>query len=161
MEAYCNQVKAIEAAWPELERFYGKNIVRTVTSGPDGPSYRPFAEIASKMLPDDADADRPLGPWLGSLSTGQLILPLQAGSVQRRMRPLAVRCHPVRRDRVSHEHGVVPLALGAEMMRFGAMKSRLRVKRTMLPPRAFFGLDKLLLAYEVVARLRLHNTRCC
>jgi hypothetical protein len=33
MKAYWNQVKAIEAARPALERFYGNNIVCTVTSG--------------------------------------------------------------------------------------------------------------------------------
>jgi hypothetical protein len=47
--AYQVQVDEIQAAWPELERFYGDRIIRAVTAGP---TYLPFAEIASIMLGD-------------------------------------------------------------------------------------------------------------
>ena len=36
-------------AWPKLERFYGDHIIGTVTSGP---TYMPFAEIASTLYRD-------------------------------------------------------------------------------------------------------------
>jgi hypothetical protein len=49
---YWDQVNAIEAARPMLEEFYGDHIIRTVTPGP---TYLTFEEIASIMLPDDAE----------------------------------------------------------------------------------------------------------
>jgi hypothetical protein len=49
MAAYWLQVEQIQAAWPELKDFYGDHIIRTVTSGP---TYMPYAEIASTMFPD-------------------------------------------------------------------------------------------------------------
>ncbi len=49
MAAYRVQVEEIREAWPRLERFYGHQIIRTVTSGP---TYMPFDEIASIMFPD-------------------------------------------------------------------------------------------------------------
>jgi hypothetical protein len=49
MAAYRVQVEEIREAWPRLERFYGDQIIRTVTSGP---TYMPFDEIASIMFPD-------------------------------------------------------------------------------------------------------------
>ncbi len=49
MAAYRVQVEEIREAWPRLERFYGCQIIRTVTSGP---TYMPFDEIASIMFPD-------------------------------------------------------------------------------------------------------------
>jgi hypothetical protein len=49
MAAYRVQVEAIRAAWPRLERFYGDQVIRTVTSGP---TYKPFDEIASIMFPN-------------------------------------------------------------------------------------------------------------
>lgn len=50
---YQAQANAIEEAWQELECFYGDDhVIRTVTSGPNGPTYRPLAEIVSIMLPD-------------------------------------------------------------------------------------------------------------
>jgi hypothetical protein len=56
MGAYWAQAKAIQQAWPELERFYGDDhIIRTVTSGPTGPEYLTCAQIVSVMLPDDAE----------------------------------------------------------------------------------------------------------
>ena len=49
MDAYRLQVEEIQEAWPELKRFYGDHIIRTVTSGP---TYTPFADIAYAMFPD-------------------------------------------------------------------------------------------------------------
>jgi hypothetical protein len=49
LDAYRRQVNEIQAAWPELECFYGDHIIRTVTAGP---TYLPFAEIASIMFRD-------------------------------------------------------------------------------------------------------------
>lgn len=49
MAAYWAQTTDIQAARSELEFFYGDHIIRTVTSGP---TYLPYAEIASIMLPD-------------------------------------------------------------------------------------------------------------
>jgi hypothetical protein len=47
MAAYLVQVEAIKAAWPQLERFYGDHIIRTVTAGP---TYMPFDDVLSVML---------------------------------------------------------------------------------------------------------------
>jgi len=46
---YLVQLEAIQAAWPQLKRFYGDHIIRTVTAGP---TYMPFDEVLSVMLPD-------------------------------------------------------------------------------------------------------------
>jgi hypothetical protein len=48
MAAYWAQTRDIQAARLELESFYGDHIIRTVASGP---TYLPYAEIASIMLP--------------------------------------------------------------------------------------------------------------
>ena len=52
MHLYREQVNAIEDVRPKLEKFYGDHIIRTVTPGP---TYMTFEEIASIMLPDDAE----------------------------------------------------------------------------------------------------------
>ncbi|HTX95066.1 MAG TPA: hypothetical protein VME67_09565 [Mycobacterium sp.] len=52
MHLYWEQVNAIEAAWPKLEKFYGDHIIRTVSPGATALTVE---QIASRMLPDDAD----------------------------------------------------------------------------------------------------------
>lgn len=47
LEAYRVQVEEIQAAWPQLERFYGAQIIRTVSAGPN---YVAPTDIASKMF---------------------------------------------------------------------------------------------------------------
>jgi predicted kinase len=49
MDAYWRQVQQIEAAWPELQRFFGDHIVRAVTCAP---VYKAFADVVSIMVPD-------------------------------------------------------------------------------------------------------------
>lgn len=49
---YSLQAGTIQAARPEIEHFYGDHVIRTVTSGPTGPAYKPSDEIASIMFPD-------------------------------------------------------------------------------------------------------------
>ena len=52
MHLYWEQVNAIEDVRPKLEKFYGDHTIRTVTPGP---TYMTFEEIASIILPDDAE----------------------------------------------------------------------------------------------------------
>ena len=47
MTAYQVQVNEIQAAWPQLERFYGDHIIRTVGAGP---TYMPPNDIALNMF---------------------------------------------------------------------------------------------------------------
>lgn len=49
MHAYGLQAQTIQGAWPEIERFYGDHVIRTVSPGP---AYKPFDEIASIMFPE-------------------------------------------------------------------------------------------------------------
>ena len=49
MAAYLDQANEIQAAWPELQSFYGNQVVRTVTACP---TYMPFTEIFSLMFPN-------------------------------------------------------------------------------------------------------------
>lgn len=49
MDAYWRQVRQIEEAWAELQRFYCGHIVRTVTCAP---FYKPLADVASIMFPN-------------------------------------------------------------------------------------------------------------
>ena len=47
MRAYQVQVDEIQAAWPQLERFYGDHIIRTVSAGP---TYMIPNDIALSMF---------------------------------------------------------------------------------------------------------------
>jgi hypothetical protein len=49
--AYTAQVDAIEAARTKLEKFYGDHIINAVSAGP---TYMPFEQVASIMLPGTA-----------------------------------------------------------------------------------------------------------
>lgn len=48
MAAYWTQVREIEAAWADLESFYGDHVIRTVTCVA---AYAPHTSVASTMLP--------------------------------------------------------------------------------------------------------------
>ncbi len=49
MFAYRIQVEKIQAAWPELERFYGNHIIHMATLSSTDLA---FAEIASTIFPE-------------------------------------------------------------------------------------------------------------
>lgn len=88
----------IQAVYPKLERFYGDHVTRTVTSGP---TYMPFAEIASTMFPD-------VNGWNAEMPTRRTEWKICTSSARRLVdeRPARIR-RSAPRDRLGRDSTVL------------------------------------------------------